>query len=149
MKSESWLLLIYKVPPTPTSARVYVWRKLKQMGALLMHDSVWVLPAGDRTGERMRWLAAEIVELKGEATVWESRLESAQQHAELVRQFSVQLDAEYQALLDALTDPTGDLNEIARRYQQIKVREYFQSSVGEQVRMTLLTRRRDIEELNL
>lgn len=149
MNIVSWLLLVYKVPPTPTSARVYVWRKFKQMGALLLHDSVWVLPAGDHTRERMRWLVAEIVELKGEATLWESRLDSVQQHDELVQQFSVQLDADYQLLFDALTDPASDVNDVARRYQQIKVREYFQSSVGEQVRLRLLTRREAMQEPNL
>ena len=41
---NDWLLLIYKVPPNPTANRVYVWRKLKQLGALLLHDAVWVLP---------------------------------------------------------------------------------------------------------
>ncbi len=146
MNIDSWLLLVYKIPPTPTSARVYVWRKLKQLGVLLLHDSVWVLPSSDRTRERLRWLAMEIIELKGEATLWESRLDSAQQHADLVRQFSVQLDAEYRGLLEELKNPANDVNAIARRYQQTKVREYFTSSVGEQVRAGLLRRREVTEE---
>jgi hypothetical protein len=40
-----WVLLVYKVPREPTSSRAYVWRKLKRLGALLIHDAVWVLPA--------------------------------------------------------------------------------------------------------
>jgi hypothetical protein len=67
------VLLIYRIPNAPTSGRVFVWRKLKKLGAILLHDSAWVLPATPQTTEHFRWLAAEIVELKGDATVWESR----------------------------------------------------------------------------
>jgi len=40
----TWVLLTYKIPREPTASRAYVWRKLKRLGALLMHDAVWVLP---------------------------------------------------------------------------------------------------------
>ena len=40
----SWVLLDYKIPREPTASRAMVWRKLKRLGALLLHDAVWVLP---------------------------------------------------------------------------------------------------------
>ena len=57
--AHQWLLLLYKVPPEPTAHRVSVWRKLKRLGAILLHDSVWVLPPSTRTIEELRWLAAD------------------------------------------------------------------------------------------
>ena len=30
---QEWLLLVHKIPREPTAGRVYVWRKLKQLGA--------------------------------------------------------------------------------------------------------------------
>ena len=33
-----WLLLAYKIPREPTAGRVYVWRKLKQLGAIAVQD---------------------------------------------------------------------------------------------------------------
>jgi len=58
-----WLLLVYKIPREPTAGRVYVWRKLKQLGAIAVQDAVWVLPAAPRTREQFQWLAAEIADL--------------------------------------------------------------------------------------
>ena len=44
-EAPSWVLLVYKIPREPTSSRAVIWRKLKRLGALLLHDAVWVLPA--------------------------------------------------------------------------------------------------------
>jgi hypothetical protein len=59
--------LHYKIPRKPSSQRVFVWRKLKRLGAVLEHDAVWVLPATPRAREHFQWLAAEISEGGGEA----------------------------------------------------------------------------------
>ncbi|HEV2458330.1 MAG TPA: Chromate resistance protein ChrB, partial [Ktedonobacterales bacterium] len=71
---HQWVLLVYKVPPEPSARRVYVWRKLKRLGAILLHDAVWVLPATPATREQFQWLATEIEELAGSALVWEATL---------------------------------------------------------------------------
>jgi len=42
--------------------RVYIWRKLKRLGAVLFQDVVWVLPNAARILEQFQRLAAEIVE---------------------------------------------------------------------------------------
>src|SRR5215213_12001994 len=44
-----WLLLIYTVPREPSANRVSIWRKLRRLGAILLHDAVWVLPRSPRT----------------------------------------------------------------------------------------------------
>ncbi|HLO31892.1 MAG TPA: Chromate resistance protein ChrB, partial [Anaerolineales bacterium] len=68
-----WLLLHYKIPTEPSASRVYIWRKLKRLGALLIQDAVWVLPDTPRNLEQFQWLSAEIVELAGEATLWSAQ----------------------------------------------------------------------------
>ena len=50
--SRMWLLLAYKVPRDPSAARVYVWRKLKKLGAVALQDAVWVLPSTPQTLEQ-------------------------------------------------------------------------------------------------
>ena len=69
---KKWLLLVYRIPREPTAGRVFVWRKLKQLGAIALQDAVWVLPQTARTQEQLQWLAAEISELNGEALLWEA-----------------------------------------------------------------------------
>ena len=64
----NWILLNYKLPTHPSALRVYVWRKLKRLGALLLNEAIWVLPDTPRTFEQFQWLATEIQEMQGEVT---------------------------------------------------------------------------------
>lgn len=138
---QTWVLLHYKIPREPSAPRVYVWRKLKRLGALLMQDAVWVLPATPRTQEEFQWLAVEIGEQGGEASVWEARLTLAGQDEALVQQFLAQVEGEYRALLAGLEGAAPDLAALSRRYQQAWGQDYFQSALGQQVRAALLTTR--------
>src|SRR5215212_10439941 len=102
--NRSWLLLVYKVPPEPTARRVYVWRKLKRLGAILLHDAVWVLPPTPYTREQLQWLSAEITEMTGDALIWEAHLLSPQDDV-LMQQFLAQTDSTYGEVLTALEKP--------------------------------------------
>jgi len=138
---HNWLLLLYKVSPRPTAGRVYVWRKLKRLGAVLLHDAVWVLPDTPRTREHFQWLAAEIVEMGGEALVWESRLVPGASDDALVRQFVEPTEAAYRSLLKGLKQKEVDLAGLSQQYQQVKQRDYFQSGLRAQVREALISAR--------
>jgi len=136
-----WVVLVYKIAREPAAGRVYVWRKLKRLGALLLHDAVWLLPDTPWTREQFQWLAVEIRELGGEALVWESRMVLPGQDETLVQQFIADVDHAYQAILTALQQADADLAALARQYQQIQTRDYFQSPLGQQVRTALLAAR--------
>jgi hypothetical protein len=128
------MLLVYKVPNEPTAGRVYVWRKLKRLGAILLHDAVWVLPAIPHTREQLRWLATEIAELNGEASVWESHLSHGPDEDVLVAQFREAVDGPYRDILDALKRKGADVGALSRRYQQVRAQDYFKSELGQRVR---------------
>lgn len=137
-----WLLLIYKVPNEPSARRVYVWRKLKGLGAILVHDAAWVLPATPRTREKLQWLATEIKDMEGgEAMLWEAHQVFTGQDADLVRQFNEQVDGVYSDILRQLEQEDADMLVLSKQYQQALLQDYFQSPVGEQVRAALLKRR--------
>lgn len=140
MKSPGikWLLLVYKVPREPTALRVSVWRKLKQLGALAQQDAAWVLPATARTQEQFQWLASEIVEMGGEATLWSSDLLYESDAGALRRRFTAQTDAEYRGILATISRKRVDLEAAAKQYQQALSRDYFDSPLGRQVREKLL-----------
>lgn len=82
---HSWLLFLYKVPHEPSSHRVYVWRKLKRLGAVLLHDSAWVLPMTPNSQEQFRLLATEIARIGGDSLLWEARLAAGEQDEALER----------------------------------------------------------------
>ncbi len=140
---QTWVLLHYKIPREPSAPRVYVWRKLQRLGALLVQDAVWVLPATPRAQEEFQWLAVEIGEQGGEASVWEARLTLAGQDEALVRRFLDGVEAEYRALLADLEGADPDLAALSRRYQQARGQDHFQSALGQQVRAALLAARGD------
>lgn len=140
-QGRQWVLLVYKVPREPTSSRTYVWRKLKRLGALLLHDAVWVLPATAWTREQFQWLSVEISELGGEALLWESRLMLNGQEESLVQQFQARAESVYQEILDELEQEGADLIALSRKYQQVRAQDYFQSPLGQRVRTQLLTAR--------
>ncbi len=134
-----WLLFLYKVPPEPTANRVSIWRKLKRLGAILLHDAVWVLPPSPRTLEEFQWLAADIRDRGGDAMLWEASLCLDGQDDELVRQFLADVDSAYTEVLADLERPDPDLVVLSKRYQQARLRDYFRSPLGERVRSALLS----------
>jgi hypothetical protein len=135
----AWLLLVYKVPSEPTARRVYVWRKLKRLGAVLLHDSAWVLPATPYTREQLQWLAAEITEMAGDAMLSDAQAVSPQQDESLTRQFFEQADAAYEEIRAALDQDGADLAALSRRYQQTRLIDYFGSDVGQRVKEALIS----------
>ena len=141
--SRTWLLLAYKMPRDPTAGRVAVWRKLKQLGAVALQDAVWFLPATPQAREQFQWLAAEIEELAGEATLWESRLLAEAMERRVIAQFTEPVESAYRDILRELKKKRPDLTLLSKRYQQIQARDYFRSELGTKVRTALVTARGD------
>lgn len=140
-----WLLLSYKVPREPTSARVYVWRKLRRLGALPIQDAVWVLPLSPVTHEQFEWLASEIDELGGEASVWESRAALDGQDEALTERFRTAVEEHYRQILSDLKRKNADLGALARQYRQVLSRDYFKSELGGRVRAALAAARQEVQ----
>ena len=134
-----WLVLIYRIPREPTKGRVYVWRKLKQLGALALQDASWVLPATERCRENFQWLASEIVEVGGESVLIEGELLMGNTDAALRERFEAPVRAAYEEILALLERREPDLAALSKKYQQTLVHDYFRCPLAEQVRMRLLS----------
>jgi hypothetical protein len=67
-----WLLLIHQIPPKPSYFRVKVWRRLQQVGAVPIKQSVYVLPKNDQGLEDFSWMLREIKDGGGEASICEA-----------------------------------------------------------------------------
>ena len=68
--AQTWVLLAYRLPREPSTPRIALWRHLRRLGALQLLDGLVALPLGPETREQLEWLADEVVEAGGEATVW-------------------------------------------------------------------------------
>lgn len=135
---KTWLLLVYRIPREPTAGRVFVWRKLRQLGAIALQDAVWVLPKAPRTQEQFQWLASEISELGGEAMLWEAEQLYATDTESLRRQFNEPVETEYREILAALKKKGRDLAALSKRFQEAQARDHFASELGWQARHKLL-----------
>lgn len=104
--SQGWLLLIHQLPAKPTNLRVRIWRKLQKLGAVSIKNSVYILPANDKTNEDFQWLKQEIEAAGGEAAVFRANSVAGATDKEIIETFRKARDeefAEISASLDALT----------------------------------------------
>lgn len=68
-----WLLLIHQIPAKPAYFRAKIWRRLQQLGAVAIKQSVYAMPRQEQALEDLTWIVKEITEGGGEATMIEVR----------------------------------------------------------------------------
>jgi hypothetical protein len=129
----SWVLLAYRLPREPSTPRTAVWRKLRRLGAVQVLDGLAALPLDARNREQLEWLADEVVEAGGEATIWVGELGSAAQERELATRMAEAVAGDYRALSEqavaASKQPAGQrrrtLKRLRRQLRRIRARDYF------------------------
>src|SRR5438105_5413493 len=92
------LLLLVGLPPTPSSLRVRVWRRLRSLGAVPLKRSAYLLPDTPERYEDFQWLAQEIQREGGDATL--VRVQQIENVAppDVFRLFHEPRDADYKHL---------------------------------------------------
>ncbi len=106
-KKPEWILLIHQLPPKPTNLRVRIWRKLQKLGAVAIKNSVYVLPANEKTHEDFQWLKQEIESAGGEATVFQAASVEGATDEEIIAAFRKARDEEFAAITAELDGLTG------------------------------------------
>jgi len=127
------VLLAYRLPREPSSPRIALWRKLKRLGVAQVLDGLVALPLDSRTREQLEWLAEEVVEAGGEATIWVGGLASAAQERELASRMAEAVVADYRALIAdaaAARQATAGqrrrtLGRLRRELRRVRTRDYF------------------------
>jgi hypothetical protein len=98
--SNRWLLVTASSAGATDSLRVAVWRKLRSLGALYLHQSVCVLPARPDVEREIRRLADRVRASGGVARVLRITFEDAGEEAQLVSELQAARDDEYGEVLD-------------------------------------------------
>jgi uncharacterized protein YdbL (DUF1318 family) len=116
-----WVLLAYRLPREPSNPRVAVWRKLERLGVARLGDGLVALPADARTREQLDWLAEEITEAGGVATVWLATPGSAAQERAIAAAMRAARAAEYRAVAEqARATATGGAGERMRALRRLR-----------------------------
>ena len=127
-----WVLLAYRLPREPSTPRIALWRKLRRLGAAQLLDGLVALPLDSRNRERLEWLAEEVNEAGGDASVWIGELTSAREERELAQRMAEEVAKEYGAIADeAAAAATSDdrserlLERLRRELRRVRARDYF------------------------
>jgi hypothetical protein len=148
----SWLFLLFNLPAKQSTERVKIWRQLKKFGAVQLKTSTYVLPDEPVHYERFQWLAKEIVDTGGEATLVRVKDIEGMPYAAVVALFNEARARDYDEIFEPLTRLIKDrkarkasaetfaseLEKVRRRFQEIQEIDYFQSSRGEDLRALFL-----------
>jgi hypothetical protein len=92
---QRWLLLIYRVPQEPPGRRTYVWRQLKNLGAIYLQQAAAILPDRPEIRVALEKLTERIHGFQGEASLLETSSPNPQWEENLVQRFNQARDAEY------------------------------------------------------
>lgn len=161
-----WLVLVYRVPSEPTRLRAAVWRRLKNLGAIYLQNSVAAFPGNARAERALRALRNEIVQnMSGSAQLLTSTAVAGE--ADLVGEFNAARNDEYEEILDKcqdfcteienetnrahftygeLEENDEDLTKLLRWYEKVKERDVLGASGSQAVADALERCRKALQE---
>jgi hypothetical protein len=143
---STWLLLIYTVPAKPTRKRAFIWREVKKIGAVYLHDGVCALPQRPETLAAVEAIASRVREFEGETTVVTGARFDADRSQAVIAAFQSARSDEYaevmreaERLLEHIARETAhrdftfaeleeleqDLAKLKRWRDQVQARDYF------------------------
>jgi len=103
VEPQKWLVLIHQIPQKPDALRVKIWRRLQQVGAVAIKQSVYVMPLSEQSREDLSWTLKEIVEGGGDGSILEARFVEGLSDEQVLALFHKARKADYEKLLQAAT----------------------------------------------
>jgi hypothetical protein len=145
VNTRKWLLLIHQIPPKPNALRVKIWRRLQQVGAVAIKQSVYVMPDSDSSREDLDWILKEIVAGGGDGSISEARFVEGPSDDQIRTLFQNARKADYDKLIQEANglladwstasidrrDPVAkgalQLSKLQRRLDEIGAIDFFQA----------------------
>jgi hypothetical protein len=140
--ARRWLLLVHQLPASPSNLRVKTWRRLQELGALPIKQSVYVLPDSPDSREDFEWLRIEIEAAGGEAVIFGADHLASDGDTDLVEAFRRDRQTAYTALAVELQQAGSkrsaplaprDLSRFQHRFQAIERIDFFSSAGRDRV----------------
>jgi len=139
------VLLAFRVPREQSTPRIAIWRRLKALGVAHLQDGLVALPLNSRNREQLEWIASEVADAGGAATVWIGRVALATAERELVRRMQTQVDAEYELLIAevhvARSQEPGrrrrSLGRLRRHFRRVRQRDHFPTQQQDTARQAI------------
>ena len=138
MSSETgeWLLLIHQVPPSPSYLRAKILKRIKDIGAVALKKSAYLLPYSEEALEDFQWLLNEIRSDGGEGWVFQVSTVAGLNDDSIREMFKAVRAVDYQELLaevEGLVTPDEEgngnvgvaLRKLRKRYADINSIDFF------------------------
>lgn len=135
-------MLAYRLPREPSAPRLAVWRKLKRLGVAQLADGVVALPLDSRNREQLEWLADQVLEADGDASIWTATPATRAQERELAARMQGEVAEAYRSLAAAAEEASDDpqcrtLARLRRELSRIERRDYFPPSERDEARAAI------------
>jgi hypothetical protein len=146
-----WVLLSYRLPREPSTPRITVWRKLERLGVARLGDGLVGLPADSRTREHLDWLADEVGEAGGTATVWLATPASSSYERTIAQAMQAARAAEYRSVIEQARGALGSIEgrRVKRRLRaelrRIERRDFFPPPEQEEARAAVADLGADVD----
>jgi hypothetical protein len=162
--NSQFLLLIVSLPPSPSSLRVRVWRRLRALGAVALKRTVYLLPDTPDNYEQFQWLGQEIQRERGETILLRVDQIENMSRTDIIRLFHEardpdyrQLAARYRKLMQTLERKSApasarvdrDLAQLQKDFEKLRELDFFDApgrAEVERLREVIDMRRRPPEE---
>jgi len=96
--ARRWLLLIYRIQAESSGRRTYVWRQLRQLGAVYLQQAAAILPDKPELRVELDRLDERIRNAGGEASLLETASPNKAWEDGLIARFNAARDAEYEEI---------------------------------------------------
>lgn len=127
------MLLSYRMPREPSTPRIAVWRRLRQLGVAQLGDGLVALPEDARTRELLERVAGDVTAAGGESVLWRAQALAGTDERKVARTMADARAEEYRALTAAadaaLAGPADEaarsLRKLRRELQEVRRRDHF------------------------
>ncbi|MCK4837830.1 MAG: chromate resistance protein [Desulfobulbaceae bacterium] len=143
---KKWLLLIHQIPPNPNALRVKIWRRLQQVGAVAIKQSVYAMPFSEQSREDLSWILKEIVEGGGDGSISEARFVEGLTGERVVALFQIARKSDYEKIIqdanlllsdwssrkndpkDPAVKGPAQVSRLQRRLDEVAAIDFFQAT---------------------
>jgi hypothetical protein len=123
----AWLLVTASSAGAADSLRVAIWRKLRSLGALYLHQSVCVLPARPEVQREIRRLVDRVRANGGSARVLRIVFDDVSEEAQVIAELQAARDDEYGEVLERvpafLNELRGERDRDRATYEEVEESE--------------------------
>ena len=145
MRRSSWLLLLYALPTRQTAERVNVWRKFKKFGAVQLKNSAYLLPDDALHLERFQWLAKQVRDAGGEATLIQANRIEGFSNEQMAGIFNQERAKDYREVIEQLKslskrkrqDADPKIEKLRKRMIEIREIDFFDCPAAHDAEMFL------------